>query len=76
MPAASSPPIGPVVVLAVNAGVLDLVLNFLCSARRQGIGGHGKGGDLFQSMLVFAADDEVGCIKAVSLDCIKGCVVV
>ena len=52
-------PKGPVVVLAVNGGVLDLVLNFLCSAQRQGIGGHGNGGDLFKSMLVFAGDDEV-----------------
>jgi len=38
---------GPVLVLAVNGGVLDLVLNFLCSAQRHGIGGHGKGGDIF-----------------------------
>lgn len=47
------------VVLAVNGGVLDLVLNFLCSARRLGIGGHGRGGDVYRSMLAFAGDDEV-----------------
>jgi len=51
--------LGPVVVLAVNGGVLDLVLNFLCSTRRQGLGGTGKGGDVLQSTLVFGADDEV-----------------
>ncbi len=38
---------GPVLLLAVNGGVLDLVLNFLCSAQRHGIGGHGHGGDIF-----------------------------
>ena len=47
------------VVLAVNGGVLDLVLNFLCSARRLDIGGHGNGGGVFRSMLAFAGDDEV-----------------
>ena len=45
--------------LAVNGGVLDLVLNFLCSAKRLGIGGHGRGGDIYRSMLAFAGDDEV-----------------
>ena len=59
----ASPTKGPVVVLAVNGGVLDLVANFLCSARRHGIGGHGGGGDLFRSMLVFAGDDEVGATE-------------
>ena len=38
----------PIVVLAVNAGVLDLVLNFLCSARRANLD--------ISSLLVFAAD--------------------
>jgi hypothetical protein len=49
----------PQVVLAVNGGVLDLVLNFLCSVRRLGFGGHGFGGDVFRSLLAFAGDDEV-----------------
>lgn len=43
----------------MNGGVLDLVLNFLCSARRLGFGGHGFGGDVFRSLLAFAGDDEV-----------------
>ena len=41
----------PIVVLAVNAGVLDLVLNFLCSARRANLD--------ISSLLVFGADSEV-----------------
>lgn len=41
----------PIVVLAVNSGVLDLVLNFLCSARRSNIN--------LDTLLVFAGDPKV-----------------
>jgi hypothetical protein len=49
----------PIVTLAVNAGVLDLVLNYLCSVQRLGFGGTGEKGDVIKSMLIFAADEEV-----------------
>lgn len=39
---------GPIVVLAVNAGVLDLVLNFVCSIRRLQAGGVGEHGDILK----------------------------
>jgi hypothetical protein len=39
---------GPIVLLAVNAGVLDLVLNFVCSVRRLQAGGFGEQGDILK----------------------------
>lgn len=46
----------PILVLGVNAGVLDLVLNFLCSARRLALR---TGQNPISSLIVFAGDEEV-----------------